>query len=131
MKLQSIDPKVTPFRWGQDRTVGKWSFVDLVWFRTPEDQTDRYDLREVRHYGTLMGNFVRSARLDRQYDVFNGVSVPELGEWFFEPVSTGWGSVSDQQGMNKIMHGYGWYYRRAGGAEYVELSTNNTEKVGN
>jgi len=121
MKLSDIDPKVTSFRWGQDRTVGRWSFVDLIWFRTLDDTTDRCELREVRHYGTLMGNFVRFAPLA-------GPMSPNGGEWVFEPVSTGWGSVSDQQGMNKMLRGYGWYYSRAGGARYVETSNTNNNQ---
>jgi len=59
--------------------------------------------RQVYHYGTLMGEFVLLSD----------------GVWGFEPVSTGWGSVSDQQGMNKMLGGTGWYYSRKGGAEYV------------
>lgn len=40
-----------------------------------------------------------------------------------EILSTGWGSVSDQSGMNDAFRvlGLPYYYSRAGGAEIVEL----------
>lgn len=117
MKLESMDPASNVgWRSGQSKVVGKWSFQDFQWARPVNGTWCQCSGREVWHYGTLMGHFVRVG--------FTG------SDWFFEPVSTGWGSVSDQQGMNKMLKGYGWYYRRAGGAEYVETSTNNTEKVG-
>ena len=95
MKIAHIDPRVTPFRLnGRTVKVSSWSFYDR--------STDDGAQREVWHYGTLMGVFE---------DIGQG--------WEFYPVSTGWGSVSDQQGMNKIMHGHGWYYSRKGGARYV------------
>jgi hypothetical protein len=41
--------------------------------------------------------------------------------WLFLPISTGWGSASDQQGMNKIM-GSEWKYRRNGGHARYEFN---------
>jgi len=40
--------------------------------------------------------------------------------WVFQPESVGWGSVSDQQGMNKILANYSWRYRRNGGVPRYE-----------
>jgi hypothetical protein len=37
------------------------------------------------------------------------------GIWVFVPCSTGWGSASDQKGMNQILDGMGMKYRRNGG----------------
>ena len=42
------------------------------------------------------------------------------GVWNFAPLSTGRGSVSDQQGLNRMLAGSGWRYIRKGGvARYV------------
>lgn len=102
MKLADIDPKVTPWSLVEsDRRVGNWSFVDR-W-----DEWHDRQYRHVYHYDTLMGTFARG----------HGCA-----EWYFVPVSTGECSVSDQAGMNKIMHGYGWWFRRAGHAAYVNVS---------
>lgn len=86
MKLANIHPKITAFKLGRVTKVGEWSF---------EDHDDIMDIRQVFHYDTLMGQFVNT---------------PNWG-WTFEPISTGWGSASDQQGMNKMMMGE-WTYRR-------------------
>lgn len=58
----------------------------------------------VYHYSTLMATWH-----------------PDDPRGTFVPVSVGWGSVSDQQGMNQIMRALGvdWYYVRKGGAAYV------------
>jgi hypothetical protein len=42
------------------------------------------------------------------------------GVLVFSPESAGWGSASDQQGMNKILANYGWRYRRNGGEARYE-----------
>jgi len=70
--------------------VGNWSYFD----RLGEDGDERI----VYHYGTEMGRFALADNV-----------------WYFVPTSVGWGSVSDQQGMNKILANYGWRYRRNGG----------------
>ena len=103
MKLEAIDPKLTPWREGQSRKVSTWRFFD----RLGVDDS-RSAQREVWHYSTLMGVFAY-----------------ESGEWRFYPVSTGWGSVSDQSGINKITKGYGFRYVRKGGARYVATNNNN------
>ena len=88
-------PRVAmPFKDGKVRKVGEWRF---------EDFSDLVDVRQVFHYDTLMGQFEDS---------------PEFG-WTFEPISVGWGSASDQQGMNKIMGGEWRYYRNGGDPRYV------------
>ena len=76
----------------KQRNVGNWSFYELVDSEGME--------RVVYHYGTQMGRIVCESGDSR---------------WEFVPVSTGWGSASDQQGMNKILANYGWRYRRNGG----------------
>lgn len=112
MKLEQIDPEITPWRAGTTRCVGTWRYYDRA-----NDHPDNGMQREVWHYSTLMGVFSH-----------------EHGSWSFYPVSTGWGSVSDQQGMNKIIHGYGWRFVRKGGSRYVNVwadrSTINAESAG-
>lgn len=96
MKLADIGDLTTFRSSGKVRTVGRWSFYD-------NDNMER----TVYHYGTEMGRF--------QYE-------PSESNWEFFPISTGWGSVSDQQGMNKILKGFGWVYRRNGGnARYERI----------
>ena len=106
MKLEHIHPEATvqtggekrvalPFKAGKVRKVGAWRFEDI--------EDIECEIRQVFHYDTLMGQFENT---------------PQWG-WTFEPISTGWGSASDQQGMNKIMRGE-WTYRRNGGdARYI------------
>jgi hypothetical protein len=94
MKLADIGDLTTFRSSGKVRKVGAWSFYDQ------ESGLGMLDaVRTVYHYGTEMGQFV--------YD--------NEGLWYFVPTSTGWGSASDQQGMNKILASFGWCYRRNGG----------------
>jgi hypothetical protein len=87
--LRGVLPKLaSPFKAGKTRKVGEWKFEDI---------DDLVEIRQVFHYDTLMGQFENT---------------PEWG-WTFEPISTGWGSASDQQGMNKILCGE-WTYKRNG-----------------
>ena len=97
MKLADIDPRVTEWIEGREIKVGAWSFHDLI----QPCVGGTFAVRYVYHYATRMGVFV--------YD---------SGRWDFSPISTGWGSVSDQGGMNRMLKGYGWYYSRKGGARY-------------
>lgn len=98
MKLQDIGDLTTFRSSGKVRKVSSWSFYD----------NDNFE-RVVYHYGTEMGRFVYETDSD-------GAS------WYFVPTSTGWGSVSDQGGMNKIIRNFGWYYSRKGGvAKYLEI----------
>jgi len=93
MKLQDIGNMTTFRSSGRVRKVGNWSFYD-------NDDMERI----VYHYGTMMGSIVNNE-----------------GTWNFVPISTGWGSVSDQGGMNKIIRNFGWYYSRKGGeAKYLQ-----------
>jgi hypothetical protein len=99
MKLENIG-HFGVMRWRAGwRNVGNWSVQDMG------NQAHGFE-RHVLHHGTHMGTF-RSA---------------DLREWEFVPVSTGWGSVSDQQGMNKMLAGYGWRYVRKGGARYERIA---------
>ena len=94
MKLADIGDLAT-FRLrytGKHRKVGNWSFYDNC-----DNQ------RIVYHYGTEMGRFENH----HQYR--------HIDSWYFVPTSVGWGSASDQQGMNKILANHGWRYRRNGG----------------
>lgn len=77
-------------------TASSWRAVDCA-------GDDGGQFRVIYHYQIRMGEFFRDAA---------------HGPWEFQPISTGWGSKSDQQGMNQIMRGTGWYLRRAGGARY-------------
>ena len=90
MKLAYINPNESGqwFREGSDRKCGQWTYAD---------STNVIGVREryVKHHNTVMGFFT-----EREPNV-----------WVFLPISVGWGSASDQQGMNKIM-GSEWKYRR-------------------
>ncbi len=101
MKLAEINPSYSgygkPFKDGKNRKVGQWGYYDF-W-------SDDKMIRVVSHHGTVLGRFV---------------SVTGY-EWGFSPVSVGWGSVSDQNGMNKIMPN-GWKFRRNGGCPRYELN---------
>jgi len=100
MKLESISVTRTPFNDGVGRNVGNWSFVDR--------NDGNFSYRQIFHHGTLLGEFYR---------------VPFRDSWNFKPLSTGWGSASDQQGMNKILKDFGWKFRRNGGeARYEHVS---------
>jgi hypothetical protein len=97
MKLAFINPNESGrwFREGSERKCGKWTYVDVV---SASGVRERY----IKHHGTVMGKFVETP-----------------SDWVFLPISTGWGSASDQQGMNKIMPS-AWRYRRNGGnARYI------------
>ena len=100
MKLAFINPNESGrwFRQGSERKCGRWSYADSV---SAENKRERF----VIHHGTVMG-------------VFTEVSE---SEWSFAPISTGWGSASDQQGMNKIMPS-AWRYRRNGGRARYEFN---------
>jgi hypothetical protein len=93
---------------GRNVRVGNWSLVDV--------RHDAYDERRIVHHGTHMGSFVRK---HDECTWENGDEDP-VGPWEFVPVSTGWGSASDQQGMNRILSGTGWKYRRNGGRPRYE-----------
>jgi hypothetical protein len=93
MKLADINPALSGvwFKHGRCRKVGQWTFTDTI-------DSNGVMHRLVAHHGTVMGEFAGMAG----------------SIWAFYPVSTGWGSASDQQGMNKIMPN-GWKFRRNGG----------------
>lgn len=88
---------------GRNVRLGNWSLVDI--------RHGEYDERRIYHYDTLMGSFL---------DVRSGDG------WEFVPVSTGWGSSSDQQGMNQILRWTGWTYRRNGGRPRYEHTSGVT-----
>jgi hypothetical protein len=88
---------------GRNVRLGNWSLEDVRY--------DGYDIRRIYHYGTVMGEFI---------DRWDGDG------WSFVPVSTGWGSASDQQGMNRILTGTGWTYRRNGGRPRYEHVSGRT-----
>lgn len=102
MKVADISPKVTDWKLGQTRKVSSWRFVDSV--------EDGLSSREVFHYDTLMGIFMET---------------PQWG-WCYEPISIGWGSVSDQKGINQLQDE--WYYSRKGG-EAIMTHKQNDEIV--
>ena len=94
MKLADIGDLTNFSSSGKVRKVGRWSFYD-------NDNMER----TVYHYGTEMGRFY--------YE-------PSVGNWEFFPILVGWGSVSDQQGMNRIIANYGWRYSRKNGQACYE-----------
>lgn len=100
MKLADMNPNTgLVFRpTGRNLQVGKWRMVDAV------DLDNALFYREVWHHDTLMGEW------------YADMLLPEgEHEWMFGPLSTGHGSVSDQQGMNRMLAGTGWRFLRSGG----------------
>jgi hypothetical protein len=95
MKIESMSVTMTPFKDGVTKNVGKWSFRD--------DYENGFCYRNVYHYDTLMGVFYTTG-----------------AQWQFAPLSVGRGSVSDQNGMNKIFKDFGWSFRRNGGKPRME-----------
>ena len=100
MKLAFINPNESGrwFREGSERKCGKWTYADTI-------SADGTRTRYIKHHGTVMGRFAEKASFG----------------WLFLPMSTGWGSASDQQGMNKIMPS-AWRYRRNGGHARYEFN---------
>lgn len=108
MKLADINPQRTAWVRGRSRKVASWQFSDETfhWYDEGTGRTILGAVRYVWHYETYMGRFVAP------------YAITPLFDW--EPFSVGWGSVSDQQGMNRIVNGMGgWYFSRAGGAKWV------------
>lgn len=121
MKLADVNPNTgAAYRpCEMHRRVSSWSFYDL------EDNGSGMEVRKVWHYGTLMGEWYRSTGDEVWGEDENGDYVvvevwPADEVWSWAPLSTGWGSASDQQGLNKMLAGSGWRYVRKGGvARYV------------
>lgn len=102
----------TPFKDGKTHRAGNWSAFDHIEL-DPDCDKGPWAFRDVYHYRTLMGTFKRYLWADP------GTA---WGDWSFEPVSLGWGSVSDAQGMNQVARGFGWVMRRdarGGGPRWV------------
>ena len=97
MKLENMAITRTPFKNGVRKNVGNWSFVDNV--------DGNFSYRQILHHGTLMGEFYTNR---------------DNENWGFAPLSIGWGSASDQMGMNKILQDFGWSFRRNGGKPRYE-----------
>lgn len=116
MKLADVNPNTglvyRPV--GRFVKVSTWTFVDLP----PETG---YQVRKVYHHGTLMGEWYRSIEDEEVWgeDEDGEPTVVETWPadevWSFAPLSTGWGSASDQQGLNRMLAGSGWRYIRKGG----------------
>lgn len=96
------------FRDGKTRVASSWRSFDWC--------GDQSQFRDIYHYSTLMGRFVRD----------------DSGRWSPIFLGVGYGSVSDQHGMNEILHGLGVlsvYYRRdkrGGGPRYVDTVSQET-----
>lgn len=97
MRISDLSPRVAPFEDGKTHRASKWSAIDST-----ADHGVRY--RDVFHYSTLMVRFYSLA--------VDGAS------WYVDTsrVSVGRGSVSDQQGMNQLIGGWGFTFTRKGGA---------------
>lgn len=106
MRIKDLRPDVTAWRDGQTLNAGKWHAVDVTHSAYPPAL---WPQRVVYHYGTEMVRF--DAR------------TTEATEWDVLDVSTGWGSVSDQQGVNQLVSDYGFIYRRNGGARIEQVAS--------
>ena len=90
MKLADLSPKVTDWKNGRTLTAesgGAWRTVDL----TSDVAGFSERIRQVWHYGTLMGEFVEG----------------DEGSWWLGAMTVGHGSVSDQNGMNTLFQSVG------------------------
>lgn len=109
VRVANVDPQVT--FWVEGQTVkassGKWVGTDYV-------GSDGLPCRAVYHHGTMMGTFVRSS-------AFGVTTDGRFGMWDFVPAGVGYGSVSDQGGMNAMLKGYGLRMVRRGGAHWEYL----------
>ena len=120
MKLAYMNPTESG-RWfeaGRTRRVGKWTYTD--------EQDALVMTRTIAHHGHVMGIFVLRADSvieRRKALIAGGLLDPRWSftEWCFTPISVGWGSVSDQGGMNKVMPS-AWRYRRNGGNPRYEFN---------
>lgn len=135
MRIIDMRPEITPFKAGTSRKVGKWSYEDKY-------QPIGGHVRSIFHYGTHMLDFVGFVREQRCIDAERG-EYEDVIEWHAEPVSIGWGSVSDQGGMNQLLsytgiwrnghesyESYGYYYardERGGGPRIINTMTNDIE----
>lgn len=97
MSLYNIRPENTPYFDSQRVSFGNWQLQDDD-FVYGDGTVSHY--RYIWHYDTIMGYYFRA---------HDGLS------WSFGCGSIGHGSVSDQNGMNRLMRGYGWRYLRSGG----------------
>lgn len=96
MQIANLNPKVTPWKQGQTLKASSWTAVDRSYGTVA--------VREIFHYGTMMGKFV----------------VGPYGS-VFGPTSTGWGSASDQQGIRKLDCGFRMV-RKGGSPRYEEVA---------
>ena len=128
MRIIDMRPEITPYKEGQSRKVGNWSFMDYY-------QSIGGHCRDIYHYNTLMVTFVG---FEREFDSERGEVTLE---WHAEPVSIGHGSVGDQGGMNQLLgycsmwepggvktyvdYGYRYYRdQRGGGPRIMNIHTN-------
>lgn len=100
MKIADINPTRTSWKLGQTKIVSSWTFSDSL-------NEFNEEIRTVIHYSTVMGIFESR----------------EPWGWNFEPVSTGWGSVSDQKAINQMQDD--WYFSRKGGTPQFINKFNN------
>lgn len=100
--IGGLDPRINDWQEGQMLSAHNWSAEDWT-------DTEGNSRRTVYHYSTRMVEFV-------QLSWMTDWSVDE------DTISLGWGSVSDQNGMNNLIRSYGFRYRRdeRGGGPRVE-----------
>ena len=130
MRIIDMRPEITPWKDGQSRKVGKWSFTDSY-------QSIGGHVREIFHYSTKMVEFVGFER------TFNHDRNEMDLEWQVTFVGIGHGSVSDQGGINQLLsttgiwrnghemyQSYGYYMardQRGGGPRIINTITNEVE----
>jgi len=108
MKISDMRPTVKSWEYdGKVHKVGHWSYRD-GW--TTVGLVPR-QIRTVWHYNMAMVTFVNRGE-------------DHAPVWHVIPETIGWGSVSDQQGCNKLTDGFRdlrgrlVVFRRAGGARW-------------
>lgn len=100
-------------RQGRAGSGGSWVVTAVDQYYRKDPEVPEY---ELRHHGTLMLRWEDHREMDPEQD--EEILVCEA-----QYMSTGWGSVSDQGGMNVAFHvlNLPYYYARAGGADILIL----------
>jgi hypothetical protein len=116
MKVQDLAPTVTPFTEYKSFKASSWSSTDdYEWMDGVQ-----ICVRQIFHYDTLMAEFHSAWDAEAK----------EWDAWTTKVVSTGWGSVSDQKGMNQLLTAVGSamrYSRKGGQGNYVAPNGNIIE----
>ena len=112
MKLADMNPNtgLAHRKVGRSLKVSTWQIIDGV------DEASKCTYRQIFHHSTLMGEWYKFDAIEvTAPDEDDDFVIEADTEFHFAPMSTGWGSVSDQRGLNSMLQGTGWRFVRSGG----------------